>query len=74
MINAKNVAIGIKVRTHRKARGLSMEQLCDLLTDKITPQQMALYETGKSRWPADLICDIARILPADVRKLLDIPL
>jgi transcriptional regulator with XRE-family HTH domain len=69
--NQLNCDIGIRIRKYRRARGWSMEALCHHLTNKITPQQMAKYEKGISRWPAVLVCEIAEIFKMDIKLLIE---
>jgi transcriptional regulator with XRE-family HTH domain len=66
----RNALIGERVRFYRTARDMSMAQLCDMLEIDITLQQFARYETNLSRWPADLLCQVADALQTDIRILL----
>lgn len=68
----RNAIIGQKVRFYRTAKNISMEKLCDMLPTKITHQQLARYETDQSRWPADLLCEIALALNVETELLLGI--
>ena len=66
----RNAIIGDLVRYYRTSRDMSMQKLADALAEPFTHQQMAKYETGKSRWPADLLLEIADILEVDIQFLM----
>lgn len=65
-----NKVIGERVRFYRTTRKMTMEKLAEQLAVPISPTQLHKYETGVSRWSADLVCDIAMIFRLDVRLLL----
>lgn len=65
----RNAIIGERVRFYRTTRELSLDKLCKMLQNPITGQQLARYETGQSRWPADLIINIADVLGVELREL-----
>lgn len=65
----RNYLIGERVRFYRTARKMSMAELAAELKHKLSAQQIALYERGKSRWPAELLCEISIILRIDLRTL-----
>lgn len=64
-----NVRIGERVRRYRKIKGITMETLGSSLPHPVSGAMMARYETGGSRWPADLLCEIATFLEVDIRNL-----
>lgn len=66
----RNTIIGENVRYYRTARRLSLQELANGLPRKLTAQQIANYETGKSRWPADLLAEVSLFLRADIRRLV----
>ena len=47
-----------------------MGDLCESIAIAISLQQMANYEKNISRWPADLLCEVAEALEVDVRILM----
>lgn len=65
-----NELIGERVRFYRTSRKLSLEHVAEKLPTPITGAQLARYETGQSRWPADTLVGIARILRTDIRLLV----
>jgi transcriptional regulator with XRE-family HTH domain len=69
MSKDRNQIIGERVRYYRTARNLSQQAVVDQLQQKMTAQNFALYETGQSRWPADLLCEISEILRVGVHLL-----
>lgn len=69
MQQPRNALIGERVRFYRTARDMTMSDLAARLENPITQQQLARYETGISRWPADLLVDIAVIFKLDIRLL-----
>lgn len=66
----RNTIIGERVRYYRTTQKLSLKDAADQVERKITPQMLSLYEKGKSSWPADLICELAKVLRIDPRLLL----
>lgn len=66
----RNFKIGQNVRLHRTARGMSLAALGKAVSPQKSGQQMALYESNQSRWPADLLCEVSKILAVDVYELL----
>lgn len=47
-----------------------MGDVCQAIGTDITLQQLSRYETNLSRWPADLLCEVAEALEVDIRILL----
>lgn len=70
MLDARNKLTGERVRYYRTAREMSLQKLADSLPVPVGAQQLSKYENGVSRWPADLVCDLAKVLRVDVRLLL----
>ncbi len=64
-----NSFIGERVRFYRTSHGLSMETMAEKFSTPISGQMLARYETGKARWPADLVIEIASYLHVDIRLL-----
>lgn len=64
-----NYLIGERVRFYRTSHGISLENLGAAVTNPISGQMLARYETGQSRWPADLVVDISTELGVDIRLL-----
>lgn len=60
------------MRKYRISRRLSLARLIKKLPPDTAPfpQQLARYETGQSRIPADLLVDIAKALRVDIRSLV----
>ena len=65
----RNALIGERVRFYRTSKELSLEKLANSLPTPVSGQQLAKYETGVSRWPADLLVDIAVKMRIDIRLL-----
>jgi len=57
-----NVKIGERIRTARKACGLSQSELGNTIPKSITFQQIQKYETGSNRISISMLCDIAEAL------------
>lgn len=66
-----NAIIGARVRYKRVALDMSMGEVVAELRNPITIQQFANYERGISRWPVDLLSDVARILSMDIKALCE---
>lgn len=69
MMTDRNAIIGERVRFYRTAQDISQVRMAEELPRKISPQQLAVYESGKSRWPADLLCEVGDFLKIDIRIL-----
>ncbi len=61
--------VGMRVRAGRMARGMSQEQLAELLG--LTFQQVQKYEKGVNRIGAGRLWDISRILDVSVQYFFD---
>lgn len=72
MSNEHNAIIGYNIRFYRSTRDISLQKLSTMLAEPISGQQLAKYETGQSRWPADLVCEIADILEVDINTILGV--
>lgn len=66
----RNKLIGQRVRHYRTAKQMSLDALAGLLPRQLSAQQLANYEVGKSRWPADLVCELAVVFGVDIRLLV----
>lgn len=64
-----DVHVGGRVRMRRKARGLSQEQLADVL--KLTFQQVQKYERGANRISASKLYSMAQALQVPVSFFFD---
>ena len=53
---------GIRLRLARKQAGLTMKQLADRITPRITPQAISKYETGKMMPSSDILVELSRNL------------
>lgn len=60
--------VGKNIRTLREAKGLTQEQLAQMLY--VTRQTISNYEMGKSKPDVDMIRNIARVLDTDANTLL----
>jgi transcriptional regulator with XRE-family HTH domain len=67
---SQNDLIGKRVRFYRTSRNLSLEGLAEKLPTALSIAQLAKYEAGQSRWPADLMCATAAALGVGVLQLL----
>ncbi len=65
-----NELIGERVRFYRTTRKMSLEHVGGKLPIPITAAQLARYETGQSRWTADTLVGIAKVLRVDIRLLV----
>ncbi|MGC1304775.1 MAG: helix-turn-helix transcriptional regulator [Caulobacteraceae bacterium] len=63
-----DVDVGLRLRTHRKRRGMSQTQLGELLG--ITFQQIQKYERGHNRLAASTLVRAARAMNVPVTALL----
>ena len=70
MTDPRNKLIGDRVRYYRTSKGWSLDKLATSIENPLSGQQLAKYETGVSRWPTDLVCDIAVTMRVDVRLLV----
>lgn len=66
----RNELIGDRVKFYRTSKKISRAKLVKCLPRKLTHQQFGRYEAGASRWPADLVCEVAEMLQIDIRLLL----
>ena len=62
-------AIGQQIRKHRKARGLSQEQLAEMVN--ISTTHMSHIETGNTKLSLPVLVDIANALDVRTDDLLD---
>lgn len=69
MTDAINALIGERVRFYRTSKGITLDKMAASFSVPISGQQLAKYEVGKSRWPADLLIEIAKDLRLDIRLL-----
>lgn len=69
MTTDRNTLIGDRVRFYRTAKGWSLATLAGMMPKPICGQQLARYETGQCRWPANLLIDMAVALAVDIRIL-----
>lgn len=65
-----NSLISSRVTFFRKTRGMSMSELAAKLKHPLSHQQIQKYESGQSRWPADMVCEVAELLEINVGQLL----
>ncbi len=70
MMDARNAIIGERVRFYRTSKSWSRQKLVEMLKIPISGAQMSKYESGLSRWPADLVIEIAGLFKLDIRMLL----
>lgn len=67
----RNDMISEKIRTERTLRGISLAELSSRLKENpIQLKQLSKYERGESRWPADLVAEVALVLEVPVANLL----
>ena len=66
-----NESVGARVRAVRTDCGMSIGEVVAELRNPITIQQFANYEKGVSRWPVDLLVDVARILEFDIQTFCE---
>jgi transcriptional regulator with XRE-family HTH domain len=66
--DALDEAIGSRVRTLRRRRGMSQTALAGALG--LSYQQMQKYERGSSRMPVSILVQIARALDVEVNRLI----
>lgn len=69
MTDARNILVGERVRFYRTSKGLSLVKMASAFPYRVSGNQLAKYETGQSRWPADMLCEVAVILKVDIRLL-----
>lgn len=66
-----NIKIGERIRTGRKAYGLSQSELGNAIPKSITFQQIQKYETGSNRISISMLCDIAEALQLPLPYFLE---
>ncbi len=67
----RNKLIGERVRFYRTANDMGLDALAISLPVAMTSAAMlSRYETGASRWPADLLAAVAMVLRVDIRLLI----
>lgn len=71
MKNPLKVVVGNNLRALRTARGLTQEQLADLL--EVTPRYLAGIERGERNLTLDSIADLAHNLGIAPEDLIKIP-
>lgn len=59
-----------RLRLARKAAGLTMQQLADLITPRITPQAISKYEKGKMMPSSDILVELSRNLDVSLDFLM----
>ena len=59
-----------RLRLARKAAGLTMQQLADLITPRITPQAISKYEKGKMMPSSDTLVELSRNLDVSLDFLM----
>ena len=66
-----NIKIGERIRSGRKASGLSQSELGNTIPNPITFQQIQKYETGSNRISVSMLCDIAEALQLPLPYFLE---
>ena len=66
-----NIKIGERIRTGRKAYGLSQSELGNTIPNPITFQQIQKYESGSNRISISMLCDIAEALQLPLPYFLE---
>lgn len=69
-VDAFDIIIGRNIRTIRKARGYTLEEMGDVLD--ITMQQFAKYERGIDRIGASNLYKVANYFNVDIRMFFEI--
>lgn len=70
-MNEINTTIGSRVRAARNSMGFAIVDVTSQLRKPITIQQFARYENGGSRWPVDLLVEVAGILHMKIESLCE---
>jgi transcriptional regulator with XRE-family HTH domain len=68
-VSAVDAYIGIRMRDRRRARGMTQQQLADLL--KISFQQIQKYETGANRVSAARLFEICEAMDVSLASMFE---
>ncbi|MCH2546572.1 MAG: helix-turn-helix domain-containing protein [Alphaproteobacteria bacterium] len=66
-----NIKIGERIRSGRKASGLSQSELGNAIPNPITFQQIQKYESGSNRISISMLCEIAEALQLPLPYFLE---
>lgn len=67
------LAIGQRLRRARQARGLSLQQVAELLSRPLTRAALSKYERGETVPRADVLVDLGRVLGFPGSHFLEVP-
>ena len=69
-MNKISLHIGDRIRMYRKARGLTLQQLADMIHK--SRASVSKYENGEITLDVETLCEIARVLMVSPGQLMDI--